>query len=537
MIRNRRHIFRALCAAAKAHALNHPPSSVPPAAARLVSPTSWPLSSLTTVRYKSELAREPEDDSEPSFSATELAGLAAKLAETAYTTTGGQPTSGTGPLLAYNEGKEEGLLRSDPRQEVTVLALQRLYDDLVQAIPAPSPRGRSGLTLIDAAENSGDDVNSNNKPWWKSLFGTQKTDIESAADEYEPEVQGLYMFGGVGCGKTMLMDLFAACAPPHFKLERTHFHDFMLDVHSRLRAHQSTPDPLSLVATEIASSCRVLCLDEFFVTDVADAMILHRLFARLWEQDLVLVATSNRHPDALYDGGLQRALFLPFISKLKRACVVHDMASPTDYRKLAHHRGGLYFTSEDRENELQERFLELANNNSIVPQLIEVAMGRTLEMPRTGGCITQFTFNELCNRPLGAADYIALANAKHTVALSGVPKFSGSNRTAAYRFVTLIDVLYEHRVRVLCAAEAMPLQLFENIKTNQDAKTDALAAGGSGTAAEEVVVDDNLGFSKDRTVSRLTEMQSKEYLRAHAERHAPELLYALDEAEHRELQK
>ncbi|KAG7670882.1 hypothetical protein KSW81_004312 [Nannochloris sp. 'desiccata'] len=498
MIRNRRHIFRALCAAAKAHALNHPPSSVPPAAARLVSPTSWPLSSLTTVRYKSELAREPEDDSEPSFSATELAGLAAKLAETAYTTTGGQPTSGTGPLLAYNEGKEEGLLRSDPRQEVTVLALQRLYDDLVQAIPAPSPRGRSGLTLIDAAENSGDDVNSNNKPWWKSLF---------------------------------------ACAPPHFKLERTHFHDFMLDVHSRLRAHQSTPDPLSLVATEIASSCRVLCLDEFFVTDVADAMILHRLFARLWEQDLVLVATSNRHPDALYEGGLQRALFLPFISKLKRACVVHDMASPTDYRKLAHHRGGLYFTSEDRENELQERFLELANNNSIVPQLIEVAMGRTLEMPRTGGCITQFTFNELCNRPLGAADYIALANAKHTVALSGVPKFSGSNRTAAYRFVTLIDVLYEHRVRVLCAAEAMPLQLFENIKTNQDAKTDALAAGGSGTAAEEVVVDDNLGFSKDRTVSRLTEMQSKEYLRAHAERHAPELLYALDEAEHRELQK
>jgi len=536
MIRNRRQFFRALCAAANAHVLNHPPSSVL-IAARLVSPTPWPLSSLNTVRNISQPAQKPEDDSEPSFSATELAGLAAKLAETSYTTTGGQPKSGRGPLLAYNEGKEEGLLRSDPRQEATVRALQRLYDDLVQAIPAPSSRGGSGLTLIDAAENSGDDINSNGRPWWKSLFGTKKTDIESAADEYEPEVQGLYMFGGVGCGKTMLMDLFAACAPPHFRLERTHFHDFMLDVHSRLRTHQSSPDPLSLVATELASSWRVLCLDEFFVTDVADAMILHRLFARLWEHDLVLVATSNRHPDALYEGGLQRAHFLPFISKLKRACVVHDMASPTDYRKLAKHRGGLYFTSENRETELQERFLELANNSPVAPQSIEVAMGRTLEMPRTGGCITHFTFNELCHRPLGAADYIALANAKHTIALSGVPKFSASNRAAAYRFVALIDVLYEHRVRVVCAAEAMPMQLFENIKTYQDAKVDALAADGCGVGSEEVIVDDNLGFSKDRTVSRLTEMQSKEYLRAHAERHAPELLYALNEAEKRVLKK
>jgi peroxisome-assembly ATPase len=460
---------------------------IPPSAAELLS--SRPLGGC---RHKSEVAQEPEDDSEPSFSATELAGLAAKLAETAYSTTGGQPICGRGPLLAYNEGKEEGLLRSDPKQEATVLALQRLYDDLVQAIPAPSSRGGSGLTLIDAAENRGDsDVNSS-KPWWKSLFGTKKTDIECAADEYEPEVQGLYMYGGVGCGKTMLMDLFAACAPLHFKLERTHFHDFMIEVHSKLRMHQSTPDPLSLVATEIATECRVLCLDEFFVTDVADAMILHRLFAKLWEHDLVLVATSNRHPDALYEGGLQRALFLPFISKLKQACVVHNMASPTDYRKLAQHRGGLYFIDENREHELNERFLELANNNPVVSQSIEVAMGRILKLPRVGGCIAQFTFNELCNKPLGAADYIALANAKHTVALSGVPKFSGSNRTAAYRFVTLIDVLYEHRVRLLCSAEAMPLQLFENIKTNQDFKADVATGGGAENkiSAEEVVRDE-----------------------------------------------
>jgi protein AFG1 len=535
MLRSRRHILRVAHAAARAHEIIgsiYQPPSLP--AATIVAPSISSSSSLLSLRFKSEEARV-EDDSEPSFSATELAGLAAKLVETAYTTPGGQKIAGTGPLLAYTEGKEEGLLRSDPKQEITVRALQNLYDNLVEAIPAPSSRGGSGLTLIDAADRS-DGINSHGKPWWKSLFGTQKTEIENIEDEYEPEVQGLYMFGGVGCGKTMLMDLFAACAPTHFRLERTHFHDFMLDVHSRLRTHQSTPDPLSLVAAEITSSCRVLCLDEFFVTDVADAMILHRLFAKLWEHDLVLVATSNRHPDALYEGGLQRALFLPFISKLKRACIVHDMASPTDYRKLAHHRGGLYFISEDRENELQERFIELANNNPVGSQTVDVAMGRTLEMPRTGGCITQFTFDELCNRPLGAADYIALANAKHTIALFGVPKFDGANRTAAYRFVTLIDVLYEHRVRFLCSAESMPLQLFENIKTNQEAKA-ASAASGNGSSspdASEMVVDDNLGFAKDRTISRLTEMQSKEYLRAHAERHAPELLYALDEAEKRE---
>ena len=446
-------------------------------------------------------------------------------------------------MLAYTEGKEEGLLRSDPRQEATVIALQRLYADLVKAIPAPKSRSGGGLTLIDAAGHRENEEDSNSsKPWWKSLFGTQKTDIEAAADEYEPEVEGLYMYGGVGCGKTMLMDLFAACAPPHFKLERTHFHDFMLDVHTRLQMHQSTPDPLSLVATEIASSCRVLCLDEFFVTDVADAMILHRLFAKLWEHDLILVATSNRHPDALYEGGLQRALVLPFISKLKRFCVLHDMASTTDYRKLAHHRGGLYFTSENREEELQERFLELANSNPVVSQTVDVAMGRSLKLPRVGGCITLFKFDELCNKPLGAADYIALANAKHTIAICGIPKFTASNRTAAYRFVTLIDVLYEHRVRLLCTAEALPLQLFENIKTNQEAKA-YIEASNSGNGdgdfvkEDDLVVDDNLGFSKDRTISRLTEMQSKEYLRSHAERHAPELLYALDEADKREVNK
>ena len=191
---------------------------------------------------------------------------------------------------------------------------------------------------------------------------------------------------------------------------------------------------------------QVLCLDELFVTDVADAMIVARLFGRLWDRGLVLIATSNRHPDGLYEGGLQRSLFLPFIHRLKTACHVHDMNSTTDYRLLAKHQGGLYFTNPSmRDADVERRFMELANNNPVHAVKIPVAMGRCLEMPKVGGCIAMFTFEELCDRPLGAADYIALAEAKHTVALSGVPVFRAANKSAAYRFVTLVDVLYEHR--------------------------------------------------------------------------------------------
>jgi peroxisome-assembly ATPase len=169
------------------------------------------------------------------------------------------------------------------------------------------------------------------------------------------------------------------------QLQRIHFHDFMLDVHAALRRHASSSDPLTLVADDVAHTSHVLCLDEFFVTDVADAMILHRLFARLWDRGLVLVATSNRHPDALYEGGLQRALFLPFIDRLKTSCVVHDMESGTDYRRLAQHREGLYFVGGEGANEaLWKRFIELTNGSEIKEQAVDVAMGRRLTLPRVG---------------------------------------------------------------------------------------------------------------------------------------------------------
>eukprot|EP00878_Enallax_costatus_P014061 GHUV01014705.1.p1 GENE.GHUV01014705.1~~GHUV01014705.1.p1 ORF type:complete len:299 (+),score=52.41 GHUV01014705.1:2088-2984(+) len=275
-----------------------------------------------------------------------------------------------------------------------------------------------------------------------------------------PAVKGLYMFGGVGCGKTMLMDLLVASAPKEFQVERTHFHDFMLDIHGRLRHTKGESDPLKHVADDVAQGVKVLALDELFVTDVADAMILHRLFGRLWDNGLVLVATSNRAPDALYEGGLQRQLFLPFIARLKEACVIHNMNSPVDYRRLAQHTRGLYFLTPDRTSLLYNAFLECGEDSLAAagaaaagsgsvgnpgPVNVAVAMGRSLKVPQALGSAAMFDFDELCNRPLAAADYIALAQKFHTLAVADVPRFNAANRSAGYRFVTLIDVMYEHR--------------------------------------------------------------------------------------------
>ncbi|EFJ47611.1 hypothetical protein VOLCADRAFT_61252, partial [Volvox carteri f. nagariensis] len=348
-------------------------------------------------------------------------------------------------------------------------------------------------------------------------------------------VRGLYMYGGVGCGKTMLMDLFVSSAPSHFKVLRTHFHDFMLEVHAALRRHSREADPLLTVADGIATRTRVLALDELFVTDVADAMILNRhvtLFGRLWDRGLVLVATSNRPPDDLYKGGLQRNLFMPFIHRIKVRCRCHDMNSTTDYRRLAQHQRGLYFSSPPSSSlysplgdPLLERFRELVSEAGVspAPGRVEVMMGRSLEVPlAAGGWVCMFSFQELCGRPVAAADYLALTATYHTVALRGVPVFRAANRTEAYRFVTLIDVMYEARTRLLVTAEAAPTDLFVNIITQFDA-----AKGPDLAALPDVVVDDNLGFSKDRTISRLTEMQSLEYLVHHARQHEPSLVLAL----------
>jgi len=346
------------------------------------------------------------------------------------------------------------------------------------------------------------------------------------------------MYGGVGCGKTMMMDLFVQEAPPEFKVTRVHYHDFMLDVHAALRAHESDTDPLLRVADDIASVTRVLAMDELFVTDVADAMILNRLFSQLWDRGVVLVSTSNRAPVDLYKNGLQRVLFLPFIGRLQAQCRCHDMASAVDYRKLAKHTGGMYITGSDNHDALEQRFFDLAGIDQDDPlqagpasAVVEVMMGRTLTVPRACGAICSFDFADLCERPVAAADYLAITEHFHTVALKGLPVFTAANRSEAYRFVTLIDVLYEERVRLVTSAAAQPLELFTNILTHAEG-----VANPEKTKLPDVVVDDNLGFAKDRTISRLTEMQSEEYLLQHASKHIPDLVPALEAARQAKLE-
>ncbi|XP_020402948.1 uncharacterized protein [Zea mays] len=301
--------------------------------------------------------------------------------------------------------------------------------------------------------------------------------------------------------------------PFNWRKKRIHFHDFMLNVHSRLQMHKGVSDPLDVVAAEISDEAIILCLDEFMVTDVADAMILNRLFRQLFSKGVILVSTSNRAPDKLYEGGLQRDLFLPFIDTLKERCIVHAIGSAVDYRQLGSAEQGFYFVGKHYSTLLKQKLQSLIGDEKPSPQTVEVIMGRKLQVPLGANGCAYFPFEDLCDKPLGAADYFGLFKKFHTLALDGIPKLGSSNRTAAYRFVTLIDVMYENKARLLCTAEAGPVGLFENIVTVAEARKVSPRSSRSQKSDDtDLCVDNELGFAKDRTISRLTEINSREYL-------------------------
>jgi cell division protein ZapE len=307
--------------------------------------------------------------------------------------------------------------------------------------------------------------------------------------------RGLYVYGSVGRGKTMLMDLFFAAAGVP-KKRRVHFHAFMAEVHARLhewrqarkRGRVTGEDPIAPVAAELAQEASLLCFDEFAVRDIADAMILGRLFTALFSAGVVVVATSNVAPDNLYKDGLNRALFLPFIALLMERCEVVELDARTDYRLEKLVRAPVYYTplGAKADAALDAAFASLSGTPRGAPIEIEL-LGRRLDVPQAADGVARFSFDALCRRPLGSADYLEIAERFHTVVIDRIPILRPTERNEAKRFIILIDALYDNRVKLVASAAAEPEGLF---------------VGADGAEA----------FEFARTASRLFEMRSVDYL-------------------------
>jgi cell division protein ZapE len=315
------------------------------------------------------------------------------------------------------------------------------------------------------------------------------------ADKNGPPPRGLYIYGDVGRGKTMLMDLFFQHNPVLHK-RRAHFHEFMAEVHERIygfrqniaRGEIADGDVIALTAASIFDEAWLLCFDEFHVTDIADAMILGRLFSKLFELGTVVVATSNVAPEDLYKGGLNRALFLPFIAQIEAHMDVLRLDARTDFRleKLAGVKMWLVPADARAEAELDRAWANMTGNAKCKPRDISIK-GRILHVPCSADGVARFSFADLCEKPLAASDYLRLARDYHTIMIDRIPVLDYAERNAAKRFIALIDTLYDNAVKLMASAEADPMSLY-------------LATEG----------DESAEFK--RTSSRLIEMSSKSYL-------------------------
>jgi cell division protein ZapE len=352
---------------------------------------------------------------------------------------------------AYRDSLERHGYHADRAQLHAIARLEELRRSLGRA--APARRG-----------------------WLDRLFGGR--------DRMRGVPRGIYLWGGVGRGKTFLMDLF------HSSLEvpsrREHFHRFMKDVHARLGALRQVADPLTSVAGPIAADARVLCLDELFVSDIADAMILAGLFAALDANGVTLVFTSNAPPDGLYRDGLQRARFLPAIALIERRCEVVNVDAGTDYRLRQLERAPLYFDSGAGGDDagLAERFAAIAGTPGERGGTLEVE-GRPIATLRQSQDVAWFEFSAICAGPRGTSDYVEIARDFHTVFVSGVPVLDASRENEARRFIALVDEFYDRAVKLVLSAAAAPEALYRG---------------------------ERLSFEFERTRSRLAEMQSHEYL-------------------------
>lgn len=357
------------------------------------------------------------------------------------------------PRERYQQALASHGYTADPAQERAAASLERVYNDL---LIQPGP----GLLQRLHSRLSGEPAKA-------------------------APVHGLYLWGGVGRGKTFLMDLFFHAVPFDNKL-RLHFHRFMQQVHAELKTLKDKEDPLRTVAARLASRTRLICFDEFFVSDIADAMILGRLFENLFQYGVTLVATSNIPPDDLYRNGLQRARFLPAIQLIKQHCEVLNVDAGIDYRLRTLEQVEIFHSPLDQQAEaaMECYFMEL-NPDGVEPGHVLEVNGRTVKARLLGEGVAWFDFSQLCEGPRAASDYIEIAREFHSVLLSNIPVMDWSRENDARRFITLVDEFYDRQVKLIISAE---------------------------TRMEDLYRGDKLRFEYQRTLSRLKEMQSREYL-------------------------
>jgi cell division protein ZapE len=366
-----------------------------------------------------------------------------------------------GPLPAYRSLVEQGDLLPDPSQLRAAERLQLLWETLRGYEPRPAPAPKTGL------------------------FGR----LLARKPEAPPVPLGLYMVGEVGRGKSMLMDLFFAAAQVRLK-QRIHFHRFMQNAHARVhawkKANPDGTDPIPPLADTIAAEASLLCFDEFQVNDIADAMILGRLFQALFARGVVVVATSNVVPDDLFKGQPGRDAFLPFIALIKQKLEVFEMDAGRDFRRDRMRGMRMWHVPADGRADmaLDLAFHKLTDGAGGAPVTLTV-MGRALKVPLAAKGVARFDFSALCGTALGPGDYLAVATSFHTVILDAIPRLSPDNYDEARRFITLIDTLYDHKVKLIASADALPDQLY---RRGENAKM------------------------FERTASRLDEMQSEDWL-------------------------